>query len=590
MPSEVFWLGLKKHLSLFRRVFLFGAAVFVVLNLFVVFIRADNRRNQGAQPDIAKIEAEQKRKLYARMDEKLDSKYTKDEVLIRQFDRLVMCKIAGELCTSNQADAQKYKDSSLAGFIGKAVALPFKHPPSSFYYVAQDTLQNAGFVPKTYAAGVGFDALASYRPIWKAFRNLAYIVIVLVMMVIGFMVMFGVGGGGKTAVTFEAALPRLVIALLAISFSYALAGLFVDFMYISVALTMSYFGPLAGYSPLDQNQAIAEVLGGGGGGTLWKFLWGGVTEGHSNFWYLSDALWDLLPVTVRQVFEGIVSAVALKLAANVGVKAIAKGGPPAFGSGARGFALNMVYRIGAPLAAILGKSKNILDPIKDSGGGMGIASIVGAIILIVIELIASSFLVNILIRTIITLILVLGLVYVFIKIFFAMLFVYVDIFLSITVSPLLLMLEAIPGQNSLMKWMRGLLVNLAVFPLVIVIVLLARIIFNSSYTSEKIWEPPFVNAVQGQGNLQLLIGGVLIYSIPQIIKTFRKKLGGESLLGSLNLGLGSLLVGAAPLLKGGSTVLGQAGLGGAMAKRLTKPFGSMLNMTLDPVTGNWKPK
>jgi hypothetical protein len=62
------------------------------------------------------------------------------------------------------------------------------------------------------------------------------------------------------------------------------------------------------------------------------------------------------------------------------------------------------------------------------------------------------------------------------------------------------------------------------------------------------WSPPFAATLGDQSSLQMIIGAMLIYSIPDLVKKFRTTFGGTSLLGDLNIGIGSLLVGAAPII------------------------------------------
>lgn len=573
MPLHLVWMGFKKYFSLIRKTLLVFVTLFVVFTLFSAFINADRRKDSVGKPTVAQIEEARRLQTYERLGEQSDSKYSPDTVALRQFDRFVLCKLTGELCTSNPKEAHKYKQQSFSGFASSVLVMPLQNPPSSFYYVARSTIENAGFLPKTYAAGIGFNALSSYQPVWKAFRNLSYMVIVLVIVGVGFMVMFGIGGGGKTAVTLESALPRLVIALLAISFSYAIAGLLVDLMYISIALIMSYFGPIAGYSGAEAGRITSTVLGGAGPSYfLFDFLWAGVTTGRSNFWELADSLIILLPPVVQSVIESVIDVFSLKLLVMFGSSY-----KPGLSTGNKSIKA-VLSTIKNVLAQGLSPLSKLLDKTKDDGGGvMGMATY-SIIALFVIEMLSSALLGGFIMRLVLSFILICGLIFVFFKIFFTFVLVYIDIFLSIVTAPLVLILDAIPGQNGLMKWIRGLAVNLAVFPLSIGIVLLVRVIINSSYSIEEVWKPPFINVVQEQGHLQLIVGGVLLYSLPQLIKAFRKKMGGESMLGSLNLGIGSLLVGATPFVRGIATVTGASGIQGALARRVTDPVAKMFNL------------
>ena len=64
--------------------------------------------------------------------------------------------------------------------------------------------------------------------IWKKVRDASFALAVVILIIIGFMIMFRVPINPRAVVTAQNALPRIVIALLLIFFSFAIAGLMVD--------------------------------------------------------------------------------------------------------------------------------------------------------------------------------------------------------------------------------------------------------------------------------------------------------------------------------------------------------------------------
>ncbi|HSX58445.1 MAG TPA: hypothetical protein VLE47_04220 [Candidatus Saccharimonadales bacterium] len=82
------------------------------------------------------------------------------------------------------------------------------------------------------------------KGVWQKIRDLAYIASVIILVIIGFMVMLRRRLDPKTVVTATNSLPRIAVALILITFSFALAGLFVDFIYLSVSIVTRYFGDL----------------------------------------------------------------------------------------------------------------------------------------------------------------------------------------------------------------------------------------------------------------------------------------------------------------------------------------------------------
>ena len=59
------------------------------------------------------------------------------------------------------------------------------------------------------------------------------------MIVIGFMVMFRRKIDPKTVITVQNALPKIVLALLLVTFSYAIAAFMIDLMYLVMAIIIN---------------------------------------------------------------------------------------------------------------------------------------------------------------------------------------------------------------------------------------------------------------------------------------------------------------------------------------------------------------
>ncbi|MFH1769694.1 MAG: hypothetical protein ABH833_03465, partial [Parcubacteria group bacterium] len=137
---------------------------------------------------------------------------------------------------------QRLLSQSAVYNVGSYIGAMYGNPPASTYAFIRDVGQTLGFIPKSaYAQGVGFSGLSALLPIWKAFRNVAYFLLAIIMVVIGFLVMFRKKIDPKTVVTVQNALPRIVITLLLITFSYAIVGLLIDLMYILIALVIGLF-------------------------------------------------------------------------------------------------------------------------------------------------------------------------------------------------------------------------------------------------------------------------------------------------------------------------------------------------------------
>jgi hypothetical protein len=128
----------------------------------------------------------------------------------------------------------------LISVVNSGIVAMYDPPASSTTYVA-DLLQNAKIIPQAQAQGLGFASLDPILDAWKNFRNVAYLFFVVIFLVIGFMIMFR-AKIGQAAITVQQAIPSIIVALLAVTFSYAIAGLLIDLMYVVMYGLITLFG------------------------------------------------------------------------------------------------------------------------------------------------------------------------------------------------------------------------------------------------------------------------------------------------------------------------------------------------------------
>jgi len=130
--------------------------------------------------------------------------------------------------------------ASAVGTIGNLIAAMYTHPPASSVEYFADLGKNLGIVKPAYAqAGVGFQGLTPILPLWKAFRNVAYVFFTIVFIAVGLAIMFRVKLNPQTVISIQNAIPRIVVALILVTFSYAIAGLLIDLIYILTGLAIS---------------------------------------------------------------------------------------------------------------------------------------------------------------------------------------------------------------------------------------------------------------------------------------------------------------------------------------------------------------
>lgn len=176
------------------------------------------------------------------IDPQKDSQYTMEDngwAFFTNVTNFFNISLWGPTTQSLQASEGPGAIPKLSSIVGGMISEP---PVSSKEYFA-DLGTNLGLLPATpaYAQGIGWKALSPLLPIWKAFRNIAYLAFVIIFVVVGFMIIFRAKLNPQTVVSLQAALPNIVVTLLLVTFSYAIAGLMVDLIYIGLYLIVGVF-------------------------------------------------------------------------------------------------------------------------------------------------------------------------------------------------------------------------------------------------------------------------------------------------------------------------------------------------------------
>lgn len=117
---------------------------------------------------------------------------------------------------------------------------------------------------KAQTPGFGFTALENpVRRLWRASRDITYGIFILVIIIYAFMIMFRTKINPQTAVSVQSALPKIIIALFLITFSYAIAGFMIDFTYVIIGIISAMFIQSGILTP----------------GTTWNNVFGALTNG-----------------------------------------------------------------------------------------------------------------------------------------------------------------------------------------------------------------------------------------------------------------------------------------------------------------------
>jgi hypothetical protein len=133
-----------------------------------------------------------------------------------------------------------YANLGPAGFLIATMADVYSTPPASGIQSISSTLTRFNLASPVYAqGGYGYTNLTGIQGLWTAARNTAYLIIALLFVVAGFMVILRTKISPQAVVTIQLLIPRLVLTLILVTLSYAIAGLIIDLTYFLVALFLS---------------------------------------------------------------------------------------------------------------------------------------------------------------------------------------------------------------------------------------------------------------------------------------------------------------------------------------------------------------
>lgn len=470
------------------------------------------------------------------------------------------CYMIGEFCTENPNDEDNNYNTSLMGKFSTAMISPYANPPASGIIWAYEGAQNAGFIPNTYAQGVGFYALQPLAPIWKVFRNISYMVLVLITVAIGFVIMFQSSINAQAAISVQNAIPKIILSLILITFSFPIAGFLIDFMYIAMGLAGDVI--IQNISDTGRRDAVIKVLGWNGdvfNQSTWNLF--SRTIGNNNVFRSGAALLSLVPETLQYTFRFLVVSIAWSIYGGIN---------PAFKDLREGNILSSVPVAGSTLKWIF-------------------ASVIGRVLI--------GLAIGFLVPYILSLLVWISILFLFVRIFFMLFITYTKIILSIIFSPLILLLEAFPNNSTFSFWFKGLFFNLMIFPIVSVLILTSGLIANVSYLRSfnsaafntgtivpvvvdgeqfqfvkeetDFWQPPYLYSVETDGFV-MLIAISLLFLIPDIVQLVKKTFGVEDF--PLSISPGKLLGGSGTAIAGGTGLFFKA-------RSLASEFGVYNNTT-----------
>jgi len=422
------------------------------------------------------------------------------------------------------------------GVAGKMIAMlytPPLHTGDYFKYLAN----NFGIAKSAHAA-TGFQGLRPIQSVWVAFRDIVYLLFVIIFIVIGLAIMLRVRIDPRTVMTIQNQIPRIIIGLLLLTFSFAIAGFLIDLMYVVIFL---------GYELISTAAKSPDLL---------KNL---------NPLFLQDA-------TPFQAAEGIKTR---------GIFGIA-------GSASRGFFWliesiidsfindNLPTYTLAIIGAIFGSVLGGFVPVPIIG------NVIGAALGTIIGALSKGFISEVLAGLaylIVFLIIVVALLFTLIRLWFSLIMAYVGILLDVVLAPFWIAASLLPGSTiGFGAWARSIIANLAAFPATIFMFLLAKVFIDSFGEKPQPTDfvPPLIGEISHADTLGNLIGLGIIFMTPGVVAMVKAALKAPGVPGVGLIGT-AIGAGASPYMAGTRTTmaaltptpkLGERGGFGAAARQI----------------------
>lgn len=200
---------------------------------------------------------------------------------------------------SGSTGAINWVPGGMLGTTNQIIASLYNPQASGIEYIAQ--IKDNFLGKPAYAQGVGFKGLEPILPLWRAFRNIVYVLFSLIFIVIGIMIMLRIKVNPQTVISVQNAIPSLITALILVTFSYAIAGLLIDLSQLIQGLVVAMLFNATGtgfnqplFSPNATNFAQISSRGMG--------LIADLTARAAPFW--SIALWGAILGAVIGTFFG----------------------------------------------------------------------------------------------------------------------------------------------------------------------------------------------------------------------------------------------------------------------------------------------
>lgn len=464
--------------------------------------------------------------------------------------------VIGAPCLTYQSGIPVLSQVNLSGgALGATTSLIgalYANPPLRTVDYLASVGESLGLVKEANAQviGSGNQVLSPILKLWEVSRNISYVVMIIIFVIIGLMVMFRNRINPQTVITAQAALPGLVIGLILITFSYFLAALITDTAFIGTNLVGYYFSQVPGISP--EGRSLTERASSENATSIFSTLIDKLEK--QDFLSAADAVVDKLspssspfdllsPINIVKLGATFINQQFAQLAgpaaagvggaicsAVIGIPALlgaigggAAGGPAGAATGvAAGSTIGAMTRIGActtvsnTLGDLGGTTSAAIIANTSAGGSIGTALFIIAVIFLLVAMI---------------------------KLVIRLIQAYISIIFSTITAPFTFLAAALPGrQNLTTNWILGMLSNILAFPAVLAVFYFVAYLLGTDIN--RTFGITQAGAITNQQTLPLfggmsssiiktLVGFVALIATPAVPDIIARSIGRISVAGEL---------------------------------------------------------
>lgn len=408
------------------------------------------------------------------------------------------------------------------GVMGNMISMLYTPPIHTRDYF-QNLAQDFGITKKTYAegerTGTGFDSIKPLLSLWKAFRNIVYLVFVIVFVVIGVAIMLRIKIDPRTVMTIQNQIPKIIVGILMVTFSLAIAGFLIDLMWTLIYLVYGIIVDVqVNNVAVDVTQLNPTVIQGknalGAFGGLGGIFGIAKTSSASISTVLTN---EFFSGTTGRIVAGIIGAL------------IGAFGPNSW-LGSAGITPDVAKVKNIEAVAATG----ICSIVSFASGGLGgilcngiantaIKLAVPAATAGLASLFSDKF-IGFIANTLAFIIISVAMLWALVRLWFTLLISYVYILLDIVLAPFWIIAGIIPGSPiSFSGWIRNLSANLLAFPATIALFLIGTVFMKAFEDSGNgaNFVPPLIGNPGGTKLISSILGLGIIFITPNIVTVLK---------------------------------------------------------------------